>query len=214
MEIVNTLAENYAHQYTSDEDVLLQEILHYTQTHHAEQHMISGKVQGQFLQLVSNMLKPAYILEVGTFTGYSALCLAKGLQEHGELHTIELRAQDAAIAQGFFNKSNSKEKIILHVGNAVELIPAMPFEWDLVFIDADKVNYSTYYDLILPRVKKGGIMIADNVLFHGQVLETEIKGKNAIAIHEFNNKIKSDHRVHHVMLTVRDGLMMIQKNKI
>jgi caffeoyl-CoA O-methyltransferase len=212
MEIMNALTENYAHQYTSDDDVLLQEVLQFTETHHAEKHMISGKVQGQFLQLVSNMLKPVYILEIGTFTGYSALCLAKGLQEQGKLHTIELRNNDAAIAQEFFNKSSSKEKIILHVGNAVEVIDTLPYEWDLVFIDADKVNYSTYYDLILPRVKKGGIIIADNVLFHGQVLEAEIKGKNAIAIHEFNNKVKSDHRVHHVMLTVRDGLMMIQKN--
>jgi caffeoyl-CoA O-methyltransferase len=211
MELINTLAENYAYEYTSDDDILLQEVLNYTNQFHAEKHMISGKIQGQFLQMMSSIIKPQQVLEIGTFTGYSALCLVKGLLPEGQLHTIELREADAKTAQNFFNKSKRKEEIVLHLGSALEIIPTLKYEWDLVFIDADKVNYAQYYDLVLPKVKKGGIIIADNVLFHGQVLESEIKGKNAIAIHEFNKKIKNDNDIHHVMVTIRDGMMMIQK---
>ena len=157
------------------------------------------------------MIRPQQILEIGTFTGFSALCLVKGLQTGGKLHTIEVRTDDAITAHYYFNKSGVENKIELHVGDALELIPTINETWDLVFIDADKVNYIPYYELTLPRVKKGGWILADNVLFHGEVLEDTVKGKNAKAIQSFNEHVKNDNRVQQVMLTIRDGLLLIQK---
>jgi caffeoyl-CoA O-methyltransferase len=211
MELVNNLAEAYAVAHTTEDDALLQEVALFTQNNHPKSHMLSGVVQGRLLQFLSTLSKPNAILEIGTFTGYSALCLAKGLQPNGQLHTIELRDQDAATANNFFAKSNHKNQIKLHVGNAMDIIPTLDFVWDMVFIDADKVQYSAYYDLILPKVKKGGLLIIDNVFFHGQVLEQHITGKNAIAIAAFNEKIKQDTTVDKVMLTVRDGLLLLLK---
>jgi predicted O-methyltransferase YrrM len=210
MYAIPTILENYAALHTTKADTLLQEVLEYS-AKHSEAHMVSGNMQGQFLQLLSTIARPKYILEVGTFTGYSALCLAKGLQQDGEIHTIELRHEDAKNAAVFFAKSKEANKIKLHIGDALNVIPTLNYTWDLVFIDADKVNYSNYYDLILPNVKQGGIIIADNVLFHGQVLEEPIKGKNAIAIAAFNQKIKADERIDKVMLTIRDGLLIMLK---
>ena len=140
------------------------------------------------------------------------LCaLQKVLHPDGELHTIEIRKEDAEIQPDYFSKSLQSKQIILHEGNALDIIPTLNETWDMVFIDADKVNYINYYELTLPRLKKGGFIIADNVLFHGEVLEENITGKNAKAIHAFNEHIAEDERVQQVMLTVRDGLMLIQK---
>ncbi|MBP6431995.1 MAG: O-methyltransferase [Ferruginibacter sp.] len=210
MELVNTIAENYAKQCTTGLDIVIDEVEQYTLQNHPHAHMVSGHVQGKVLEFISCMIKPSAILEVGTFTGFSALCLSKGLQQNGELHTIEIREEDAKIAQQFFDKANAKN-IQLHVGNAIDIIPTLQHQWDLVFIDADKVNYINYYELILPNVKVGGWIVADNVLFHGQVLEEEIKGKNAIALNDFNKHIANDDRVEQVLLTVRDGLLVIKK---
>jgi len=127
------------------------------------------------------------------------------------LHTIELRDQDADVAEGYFRRSNMSERIILHRGNALEIIPALEEVWDLVFIDADKVNYTEYYKLVLPRLRPGGLIIADNVLFHGEVLEKEITGKSAKAIQVFNELVSTDDSVERVMLTIRDGLLFIRK---
>lgn len=211
MEIINTLAQAYAEQFSSPQDDVLKQIADETYKNHPHAHMLSGHLQGQFLQMISKIAKPEKILEIGTFTGYSAICLAAGLQEGGLLHTIELREDDAATARNNFNKANIQDKIILHVGNALEVIPYLPHEWDLVFIDADKVSYSDYYKLVMPQVKKGGLIIADNVLFHGEVLEKEITGKNAKAIHAFNEMVRQDEAVDKVMLTLRDGLLLILK---
>jgi caffeoyl-CoA O-methyltransferase len=211
MELVNLIAEEYAAKYSSEEDELLQAInLHTTKTH-ANSHMLSGHLQGSFLTLLSGLLQPEKILEIGTFTGYSALCLAKGLKPGGTLHTIELREKDAAAARSYFEQSVYKDNIKLHVGNATKIIPTLHELWDMVFIDADKTGYIDYYELVLPSVKQNGIIIADNVLFHGQVLGQNISGKNAKAIQAFNEYIKNDNRVQQVLLTVRDGLMLIQK---
>jgi len=211
MELVNHIAEAYAQKYTSAQDTVLQEIEAYTMANHPHAHMLSGHVQGMVLQMLSSMLQPQRILEIGTFTGFSAICLAKGLAAGGKLHTIELREDDAATAAGFFKKAAVEDIIELHVGNALEIIPILEEEWDLVFIDADKVNYINYYELTLPLLKKGGYIIADNVFFHGQVLEQEISGKNAKAIHAFNEHVAGDNRVEQVFLTVRDGLMLVKK---
>ena len=210
-EIINPLAENYAARFTTPTDALLQEIESYTYAHHPQSQMLSGPVQGKMLELFSCMIRPERILEVGTFMGYSALCLAKGLGSTGRLHTLELRSEDAARAQGYFSKSLYSDRIISHVGNALNIITELKENWDLVFIDADKVNYINYYELTLPQLKKGGFILADNVLFHGEVLEDPISGKNAMAIDAFNRHVKEDPRVHHMLMTVRDGVMLIQK---
>jgi caffeoyl-CoA O-methyltransferase len=211
MDIVNPLAENYTEQFTTVHDALLQQIIVETYATHAQPHMLSGHVQGKFLQLVSLMVQPLKVLEIGTFTGFSALCLAAGLQKEGMLHTIELREEDATISQNNFNKSAYAQQIKLHVGNAKEIIPTLNEEWDLIFIDADKPSYIDYYELTLPTLKKRGFILADNVLFHGQVLEENITGKNAIAMHAFNEHVKKDNRTEQVLLSIRDGISLIRK---
>ena len=211
MEIINPKAEDYAARFTTPTDNLLLEIEKYTLENHPHANMLSGPIQGKLLEMISRMIKPEKILEIGTFTGYSALCLAKGLAPEGQLHTIDIRKEDADTALNYFSKSLYSKQIILHLGNALDIIPALNETWDLIFIDADKVNYINYYELTLPLLKKGGFILADNVLFHGEVLEENITGKNAKAIHAFNEHLEKDNRIEHVLLTVRDGLMLIQK---
>jgi len=210
-EIVTDKATQYAITWSEPVDDLLREIEEYTLIHHAHSHMLSGPLQGKLLEMMSRVIRPQHILEVGTFTGYSALCLAKGLGDNGTLHTIEIRHEDAMLSQSFFDRSEYKHQIKLHEGNALEIIPTLEPEWDLIFIDADKTNYINYYELTLPKLKKGGVLLADNVLFHGEVLENPPKGKNAIAIHAFNEHVANDVRVQRVIITVRDGIMMVIK---
>lgn len=211
MDLINPLVEKYAERYTTPDDPLLNEVFQYTIAHHAYAHMISGLLQGRFLEMVSCLLRPQRILEIGTFTGYSALCLAKGLPPEGRLHTIELRKEDAAAAQTFFNRSPFKEHIILHIGNALDIIDQLNETWDLVFIDADKVSYMAYFNLVLPKVRKGGFILADNVLFHGEVLAEKVSGKNAVAIQAFNDFVQQRNDVEQMFLPLRDGLMLIRK---
>jgi caffeoyl-CoA O-methyltransferase len=211
LDLILPQVQEYAEKFTSPESELLAAIHQQTQQLHPHAHMLSGHLQGKFLELISCLLQPARVLEIGTFTGYSALCLAKGLTKDGLLHTIELREEDADTAQRNFNLSDAKDKIFLHRGNATDIIPGLKEIWDIVFIDADKINYIEYYKLVLPAVKKGGLILADNVLFHGEVLQEEIKGKNAKAIQAFNEYVKKDESVEEVLLTVRDGLMLIIK---
>jgi caffeoyl-CoA O-methyltransferase len=211
LEFLHPLAQAYAERFTSAEDDLLQKINRQTQAEHLQPQMLSGHVQGVLLQVISTLLRPTRILEIGTFTGYSALCLAKGLGPDGQLHTIELREADAATSQKNFNESTSKDKIYLHVGNALDIIPTLNEQWDMVFIDADKTGYIDYYKMVLPRLRSGGLILADNVLFHGEVLEGNITGKNAKAIQAFNEYVQKDESVEKVLLTVRDGLLFIVK---
>lgn len=211
MQILDPRAEKYLDDHSSSTDELLSEIFLFTTSSHAHAHMISGPVQGQLLRMLSQMINPLKVLEIGTFTGYSALCLAAGLKENGVLHTIEMREEDANIAQEYFNRSPFKEKIKLHIGDAKTVIDDLHEEWDLVFIDADKTGYIDYYELTLPQIAKGGFMIADNVLFHGSVLEENISGKNAKAIDAFNKHVASDSRTEQVLLSVRDGISIIRK---
>jgi len=212
MELINPLAQQYVENYTSPEDELLKEVADFTYHNHPHSHMLSGHLQGKLLETVSSMIRPSRILEVGTFTGYSALCLAKGLTGDGRLHTIELREEDAARAKSYFDRSFFKEKIILHVGDALEIIGKLDETWDLVFIDADKENYTNYFNRIFSQVRPGGFILADNVLFHGQVLEKEVKGKNAIAIQRFNDYVMSRTDLEKLMLPVRDGIYVIRKH--
>lgn len=205
------MAEAYAQQHTSPQDALLQQIETDTLANHPHAQMLSGHVQGRFLEMMSRMIAPKRILEIGTFTGFSALCLAQGLTEDGMLHTLEVREEDANTAKGYFSRSSLAGKIKLHLGDAMQLIPTLQEAWDLVFIDADKVSYIDYYELTLPMVRPGGWIIADNVLFHGQVLESPLSGKNTKAIAAFNEHVAADDRVEQTMLTIRDGLLVIRK---
>lgn len=201
----------YAESFSTSEDDLLRGISAYTQQHHPEHHMISGHLQGKLLEMISCMVRPKRILEIGTFTGYSAICLAKGLTDDGKLHTIELREKDAAIAQGFFNRSSYADRIILHTGNALEIIPKLAETWDLVFIDADKSSYIEYFNLIMSKVRQNGFILADNIFFHGQVLEENTKNKSAKAVKEFNEFIRQRNDIDKVIMTLRDGLYLIRK---
>lgn len=211
MQLLHPLAEAYAEKYTSAEDALLKEIHEYTVANHPHAHMLSGHLQGQLLSMISKMIAPRRVLEVGTFTGYSALCLAAGLPADGQLHTLELREDDAETAKGYFKRSKFADRIILHTGQALEIIGQLEETWDLVFIDADKENYINYFNLVFSRVRPGGYILADNVLFHGQVLEPVIKGKNAKAIQAFNDFLAGRNDVEKLMLPVRDGLMIVRK---
>ena len=211
MDIINRVAENYIDKFSTVPNTFLQQILDDTNANHPHAHMVSGAVQGKFLQMISQITNPLKVLEIGTFTGFSALCLAEGLQTNGELHTIELREEDAVTAKKNFNKSVHNDIIKLHIGDAKKIIPTLNHEWDIVFIDADKTSYIEYYELTLPQLKKNGFIIADNVLFHGQVLSDVVTGKNAKAIHEFNKYVANDPRTEQVILSIRDGISLIRK---
>jgi caffeoyl-CoA O-methyltransferase len=211
MDITDPLAQAYSEKYTSAEDELLREVAQNTYQDHPHAHMLSGHLQGKLLEMLSQMMQPMRILEIGTFTGYSALCLAKGLPREGLLHTIELRKEDAATAKAYFDRSAYRDKIILHIGEASGIIGELDQTWDLVFIDADKENYIHYFNLVMPKLRANGFILADNVLFHGQVLQEEIKGKNAKAIQAFNDHLLQRDDVEKLMLPVRDGLFVIRK---
>jgi caffeoyl-CoA O-methyltransferase len=211
VELINTLVQQYAERYSSPEDDLLKEVADYTFKHHTESQMMSGHLQGKVLEMISCMIQPRRILEIGTFTGYSALCLAKGLRGDGRLHTLELREADAQKARSFFDRSAYSAQIVSHTGNALEIIPGLDETWDLVFIDADKPSYIEYFNLVLPRLRENGFILADNIFFHGQVLEPDPKGKNAIGIRDFNEFISRRNDIVKVILTIRDGLYLIRK---
>jgi caffeoyl-CoA O-methyltransferase len=211
MELVNAQAELYAENITSSQNDVLQQVYEKTIKEHPHAHMVSSLSQGMFLQFISKIIQPTYVLEIGTFTGFSALCLAEGLTHYGVIHTIELREADALTAKANFKAAEKDNRINLHIGNAHEIIPNLQFEWDIVFIDADKVSYIDYYEMVLPRLKQNGLIIADNVLFHGQVLNDTISGKNAKAIDAFNKHVAADFRTEQVLLTIRDGLLLIKK---
>ena len=210
MDLIHPKAQSYAEHFSPQEDDLLNRIEEETQAH-PERQMLSGALQGKLLEMISLIIQPAFILEIGTFVGYSTLCLVKGLKPGGELHTLELREETAAIARENFKKSKTGDKIILHTGNALEVLSSLDRPWDLIFIDADKTGYADYYRLLLPRLKSGCLILADNVLYHGEVLEEKLTGKNPKGIQAFNEMVLADERVDKVMLTVRDGLYLIRK---
>jgi len=220
LDIIHPQIQAYAEYLSTPEDELLSEIGIYTKKNHPEHHMLSGHLQGKLLEMISRMIQPKRILEIGTFTGYSALSLAKGLSNDGVLHTIELREKDAAIAKEFFNRSSFAEQIILHTGNALDVIPFLNEDWDLVFIDADKVSYIEYFKIVLPQVRQNGFILADNIFFHGEVLADEVKArpngssglsKSAKAIQEFNAFIRERNDIDKMVITLRDGLYLIRK---
>lgn len=209
MDLIHQLANEYALKHSSPMDELLSEIYQYTLENHPESHMISGPLQGNLLTMISRMIQPKTILEIGTFTGYSAICLAKGLQENGRLLTIESRASEATVAKRFFDRSDFKEKILLQVGDAKEILKDLNESWDLVFVDADKTGYIDYFEMLMKHAKSGSWILFDNVFFHGEVLKEKLTGKNAKAIDAFNEHVSKDPRVDKLMMTIRDGLTLL-----
>lgn len=202
----------YAESFTSQESDFLQKINRETNTQVPQANMLSGHLQGRFLSMISRMVKPVSILEIGTFVGYSALCLAEGLQEDGVLHTIDKNDELIERCKRYFHEAGMDNKINLHNGDALDIIPTLSGPFDLVFIDADKPNYAAYFDLIIDKVRQGGIIMADNVLFHGEtLLPGDKQSNNAKAISAFNRKIAADQRIDKVMLTIRDGLFFMMK---
>ena len=173
--------------------------------------MVSGHQQGLFLELISRLMQPRCILEVGTFTGYSALCLAKGLTEDGCLHTIDINPELEPIVAEFFVRSDHAHQLRTYWGAASELIPTIEGPFDLVFLDADKENYSAYYDLVIDRLRPGGLILADNVLWSGKVTDPVHRDTETVALREFAQKVAADPRVQQLILSLRDGLSMIRK---
>lgn len=204
--------EVYLENHTSDESKLLYELNRETHLKTFYPNMLSGKVQGKFLEMVVRMLRPKKILEIGTFTGYSALSMAHALPDDGVLITLESNEEIVGFARRFFDQSPYKERIRLLEGNAKELIPTLEEDFDLVFIDADKEQYVDYYELVLPRVKTGGFILADNVLWGGKAVHSDKQpDKETKGIRRFNDHVASDPRVEQVMLSIRDGLLLVCK---
>jgi predicted O-methyltransferase YrrM len=211
MDFINPLANDYTQAYSNATPSYLKSLFEETLATHEHGHLQSSWTQGGFLSFISKMLAPTHILEIGSFTGFSALCLAEGLTSNGALHTIELREEDAQKVKAAFDINSRSKQLHIHVGDAKEIIPTLQKKWDLVFIDADKTSYIEYYNLVLPLLNDKGIIIVDNVLFHGDVLEESIKGKSAKAIQAFNEYVLLDQKTEQVMLTIRDGLTLIRK---
>ncbi|HEX8366969.1 MAG TPA: O-methyltransferase [Pyrinomonadaceae bacterium] len=206
--------QTYAENYTSDESTLLRNLREKTFGERDDKSMLSGFYQGRLLAMFSKMLEPRRILEIGTYMGYSALCLAEGLRDDGKIITLDVDEETNAIAKEFWAKSEFKDKIEPFLGNAPEIIPTLDETFDLVFIDADKPNYANYFDLVFPKIRKGGIILADNVLWSGKVLDIETNNdENTIALREFSRKIQADERVSNILFAVRDGLMVIRKER-
>lgn len=212
MNFIDQDIQEYAEQHTTAESALLQKLNRNTFAKVLQPRMLSGHMQGQFLSMISQMIVPKFILELGTYTGYSAMCLAEGLQPEGELHTIEINEELKTFAQQYFEESPYGQKIKMHIGDAIKIIPQLNLMFDLVFIDADKENYVNYYKLCKPFLNKGGYIIADNVLWSGNVVKHATE-RDADTEHlmAFNTMVQNDLEVKNVLLPIRDGLMLIRK---
>ena len=213
MEFIDEKLSKYAEKHTTPENELIKSLNRDTHANVLAPRMLSGHLQGQLLSLFSKMIQPKAILEIGTYTGYAALCLAEGLAKDGILHTIDINEELETRIQKYFNQSTFKNQIKLHIGNALEIIPAIKQKFDLVFIDADKENYSKYYDLLIDQMPSGGIIMADNVLWSGKVINQEAisTDNDTRELDHFNAKVQSDPRVENILIPVRDGIMVARK---
>jgi predicted O-methyltransferase YrrM len=211
MDFLPPKLDEYIVEHTSKCTPLLEKIERETYQKVLMPRMVSGGFQGRVLSMLSKMIKPKNILEIGTFTGYSAICLAEGLDEKGTLVTIDINEELYNMVNGYFEESPFKHQIDYRIGNALNIIPELKNNFDLVFIDADKINYATYYDLIINRLNPNGYIIADNVLWSGHVVDHDRKDKETLAIKAFNKKIMEDTRVENVLFPIRDGLMICRK---
>jgi predicted O-methyltransferase YrrM len=212
MEFIDQKLDDYVCQHTTEEDNLLKELNRQTHLKVLQPRMLSGHFQGRFLSMISNMIQPTSILEIGTYTGYSALCLAEGLKKGGKLTTIDKNPELEEFVRNFFKKSAYNENIEFVIADAMEYIPSINQSFDLVFIDADKGNYLNYYKLVIDMIPSGGYILADNVLWSGKVIdEKSMNDKDTKAIMEFNQFVMNDYRVENVLLPIRDGLFLMRK---
>jgi len=211
MNFLDPEIEQYAEAHTTPENSLLAQITRDTYLEVLQPRMLSGHLQGRVLSMLSKMIRPNAILEIGTYTGYSALCLAEGLSAHGTLLTIDKNIELYDRANAYFSESAFAPKIQMLKGNALTIVPDLKQKWDLIFIDADKENYQNYYDLTLPNLNKGGFIIADNVLWSGKVIDANENDVDTTALRSFNTSLIEDNRVEVLMLPVRDGLTVVRK---
>ena len=208
----NPELESYIENNSTPELPILTKIYRETNIKMINPRMVSGHVQGMFLSMLSKMLNPESILEIGTYTGYSAICLANGLKSGGELHTIEVNDEIAEVAKGYFEESGLNNKIIQHIGDACNLIPGLNKEFDLIYIDGEKREYCNYFNVCLPKLKVGGYIIADNVLWNGKVVNDNYKNESATKeIIKFNKLVTENTSTENVLLPLRDGLMLVRK---
>ncbi|MFP4366064.1 MAG: O-methyltransferase [Bacteroidales bacterium] len=206
------LKEEYIIRHSTAEDPLLADLNRQTYLKMLNPRMLSGHYQGKFLEMISFMIRPHLILEIGTFTGYSSICMARGMAENGRLHTIDINDEIRDFAGSFIKKAGMEEKIIQHTGNALQIIPRLDGPFDLVFIDGEKSEYQDYYRAVMPKVRHGGFIIADNVLWNEKVYKEEyLNDEYTRHLNDFNEMVVSDHRVENILLPVRDGLMLIKK---
>lgn len=204
--------EEYIEAHTSQPDAVLQELYRHTYLHEMSPRMMSGPVQGKFLQFLCQMLKPQHVLEIGTYTGYAAICMAQGLPESGKLITIEANMEYEETIRHYLAKAGVDDKVELLLGDAKTILPTLDTTFDLAFIDADKVSYPLYYELVIEKMRPGGFILADNVLWDGKVLDANAKEHDTQALIAFNDKVMNDPRVEQVLLPIRDGLMMVRVN--
>lgn len=213
MDFIDPSIEAYAQEHSENESDLLFNLNRQTHLKVLQPRMLSGHLQGRILSFLSSAIKPKNILEIGTYTGYSALCMAEGLPKNGKLVTIDKNIELETMVKKYINDSPYKNQMEFINANAIDVIPTLNLKWDLVFIDADKENYINYYDLVIDQVNKGGWIIADNVLWSGKVLEEpDTKDKETIILQKFNEKVYHDSRVRNVLFPVRDGMMLMIKN--
>ena len=212
MDFIDKDIEAYALEFTSPESEVMKNLNRETHLKKLQPRMLSGHLQGSFLSMVSKMINPKYILEIGTYTGYSAIALSEGLKKDGKLITLEFNKEHENMAKSYFEKSEKGSQIEMIIGNAIDIIPTLDYKWDLVFIDADKTNYSNYYDLIIDTLPSNSWIIADNILWSGKVLSNESKlDPDTQALKDFSQKVKDDPKVENTLLPFRDGLMLIRK---
>lgn len=212
MDFLPPKIDEFSEAHTTAETALLYDLNRQTHLQVMIPRMLSGHMQGRILSLFSKMIQPRNILEIGTYTGYSALCLAEGMKADGKLITIDKNEELEEFTQSYFDKSEWANQIEFKIGNALEIIPTLTLEFDIVFIDADKANYSNYYDLVLDKTRKGGYIIADNVLWSGKVVEPiDPKDKDTKAMVDYCAKIQNDPRVENILMPVRDGLLIARK---
>ena len=204
--------DNYVVAHSEQEPQLLEQLTRETYQKVLQPIKLSGPYQGRVLSMISKLIRPKSILELGTFTGYATLCLAEGLQDEGELHTIDINEELTDFQRKYFDKSNFGNQIIQHTGSALDIIPKLDQTFDLIFIDADKPNYSNYFHLIIDKLNKGGVILSDNVLWHGKVVEPlDDKDKSTKAVLDYNTLLKNDKRIETVLLPIRDGLTISRK---
>jgi predicted O-methyltransferase YrrM len=214
MEFLPEKIEQYACSHTEKESDVLAKLNRETWAKVLIPRMLSGHLQGRALSMFSKMIRPKTILEIGTYTGYSAICLSEGLQPNGKLHTIDINEELTSMSSSYFKEAGISENVVQHIGNATKIIPTIDEEFDLVFIDADKENYSTYFEIVIDKMPIGGFIIADNVLWSGKVVEKiNDKDQETKALKDFNTLIHNSDRVEHILMPIRDGLMICQKTK-